>query len=171
MESNTQKIALVTGGSRGLGRETALSLAAKGVDVILTYHSKQDEAEKVVATHGRKAVALRLDTGDTKTFDIFAGAVRDALTQTWGATQFNHLVNNAGVGIYAPFAETTEEQFDTLMDMHLKGVFSDTKNAPSDGGWGRDCECFQRTCPLFHAGVRRVCRDEGRGRSSNALHG
>ncbi|MBC8142196.1 MAG: SDR family oxidoreductase [Armatimonadetes bacterium] len=126
MENTTQKIALVTGGSRGLGRETALSLAAKGVDVILTYHSKQDAAEKVVAAitaHGRKAVALKLDTGDIKSFDAFAEAVHHALTETWGATQFHHLVNNAGVGIYAPFAETTEDQFDMLMNMHFKGVF------------------------------------------------
>jgi NAD(P)-dependent dehydrogenase (short-subunit alcohol dehydrogenase family) len=120
------KIALITGGSRGLGKNMALSLATKGRDVILTYNSKKDEADAVVAeieALGRKAVALQLNVGDSKTFPAFAEAVQSALQQTWGQETFDFLVNNAGVGIHAPFAETTEEQFDQLMNIHLKGTF------------------------------------------------
>ena len=138
--TSTEKIALVTGSSRGLGRETALSLAAKGVDVIVTYHSNQADADAVVADiqkMGRKSVALKLDTGDIKSFDAFADEMRRVLSETWGATHFDFLVNNAGIGINAPFAETTEEQFDTLMNIHFKGVFFLTqKMLPllNDGG-------------------------------------
>lgn len=126
MNTTNPKIALVTGGSRGLGRETALSLAKKGVDVIITYHSKKEEADAVVASIcelNRKAVALKLDTGDVKSFDAFAGEVRGALSQIGSAERFDYLVNNAGVGVTASYAETTEEQFDLLMNIHLKGVF------------------------------------------------
>lgn len=122
----TQKIALVTGSSRGLGRETALSLAAKGVDVIVTYHSSQADADAVVASIkalNRKAVALKLDAGNVKSFDAFAEEMNRVLDQTFGAEKFDFLVNNAGIGINAPFAETTEEQFDELMNIHLKGMF------------------------------------------------
>jgi NAD(P)-dependent dehydrogenase (short-subunit alcohol dehydrogenase family) len=120
------KIAIVTGGSRGLGKEMALSLADKGRDVILTYNSKKDEAEAVVAeieAQGRKAVALQLDVSNSKTFASFAEAVKQALQETWGRDNFDFLVNNAGIGIHAPFAETTEEQFDLLMNIQFKGVF------------------------------------------------
>lgn len=122
----TQKIALITGSSRGLGKDTALSLAGKGVDVIVTYHSQADEAAAVVAAieeKGRKAVALKLDTGDVKSFDAFAGEVRRVLGEKFGAERFNFLVNNAGKGLRASFAETTEEQFDEMVNIHLK-VFS-----------------------------------------------
>ncbi len=120
------KIAIVTGGSRGLGRNTALHLARRGADVILTYRSARAEADAVVAAiaaEGRKAVALHLDTGDTAGFPAFADAVAAALADTWGTDRFDFLVNNAGVGVHAPFAETTEAQFDQLMNVHLKGVF------------------------------------------------
>ena len=123
---NTAKIALVTGSSRGLGRETALSLAQRSVDVIVTYRSKQDEAQAVVAeieAAGRKSVALQLDTGEVKSFDAFVAEMRRVLDATWGVQHFDFLVNNAGVGVHAPFEETTEEQFDELMNIHLKGVF------------------------------------------------
>jgi len=120
------KIALVTGGSRGLGKDMALSLAGKGTDLILTYNSKKAEAEEVVAAIealGRKAVALQLDVSDSGSFAAFAQSVREALTQTWERSSFDFLVNNAGIGINAPFAETTEEQFDRLMNIQLKGPF------------------------------------------------
>lgn len=124
--TGTAKLALITGGSRGLGRNAAVSLARKGVDVILTYHSRQDEAQAVVgeiAATGRKAVALRLDAGNVAGFDSFAAQVREALRTSWGRDSFDFLVNNAGIGSPAPFAQTTEAAFDQLMNIHLKGVF------------------------------------------------
>jgi NAD(P)-dependent dehydrogenase (short-subunit alcohol dehydrogenase family) len=119
-------IALVTGGSRGLGRNTALKLAERGVDVILTYHSNVVEAQAAVGqieALGRRAVALQLDVGDSARFAAFAEAVAATLRQGWQRERFDYLVNNAGLGLYAPFAEATEEQFDTLMNVHLKGPF------------------------------------------------
>lgn len=120
------KIALVTGSSRGLGKSTALNLAKKGVDVIVTYHRNAEEAAKVVAeieAVGAKAVALQLDTANTKTFDSFAGQVQQLLNDQWQTEYFDFLVNNAGTGVYSSFAEMTEEDFDRLMNIHLKGVF------------------------------------------------
>ncbi|NVN93386.1 MAG: SDR family oxidoreductase [Desulfuromonadales bacterium] len=120
------KIALVTGGSRGLGKSMSLHIAAKGNDVILTYNSKQAEAEEVVAQiekSGRKAVALALDLSDHKTFVGFAEKVKNVLAEKWQRSDFDYLVNNAGIGINAPFMETTEEQFDRLMNIHFKGTF------------------------------------------------
>lgn len=122
----TQKIALITGGSRGLGKNTALHLAQKGVDVIITYLSRADDAHEVVSEIeklGRKAVALQLDTGNTKQFAEFAQALSKALSEKWQRETFDFLVNNAGIGINKPFAETTEDDFDTLMNMHFKGVY------------------------------------------------
>lgn len=124
--TNNTKIALVTGASRGLGKNTALALAKKGVDVIVTYLSSEAEANSVVsaiAQTGGKAVALQLDTDNTKTFDGFVVQVKQALQNKWQTEQINFLVNNAGTGIYAPFAETTEEDFDRMMNIHVKGVF------------------------------------------------
>ena len=137
---STNKIALVTGGSRGLGKNMALSLAKKGINVILTYNSKKDEALAVVAEiekAGQKAEALQLSAGDTKSFDAFYGQVKTVLKETFSADKFDFLINNAGIGIYAPFADTTEEQFDELMNIHLKGVFFLTQKALpfiNDGG-------------------------------------
>ncbi|MGE4528265.1 MAG: SDR family NAD(P)-dependent oxidoreductase [Rhodospirillaceae bacterium] len=122
----SSKIALITGGSRGLGRNAALHLARAGVDIVLTYHSRRAEAEAVaaeIADFGRKAVALQLDVGESAGFPAFAQALAAALAGTWGRTSFDFLVNNAGIGINAPFAETTEAQFDQLMNIHLKGAF------------------------------------------------
>lgn len=119
-------ITLITGGSRGLGRNTALSVARRGGDVVLTYHSRAEDAQAVVAeieAMGRKAVALQLDTGKVADFPAFADTLRTALSKTWGRADFDHLVNNAGHGDYAAFAETTEAQFDRLVDVHVKGVF------------------------------------------------
>ncbi|RTL74162.1 MAG: SDR family oxidoreductase [Bradyrhizobiaceae bacterium] len=120
------KIALITGGSRGLGHNTALSLARKGVDVAITYHSNQAEADATVAAIkalGRNAAALQLDTGAIKTFPDFAARLKTSLKDNWGAAQFDYLVNNAGIGINKPFAETTEADFDRLMNINLKGVY------------------------------------------------
>ena len=119
-------IALVTGGSRGLGRNTALKLAARGVDVILTYRSRRDEADTVVAQiekAGARAVALPLNVGDSGTFPAFAALVRERLATLWQRERFDFLVNNAGIGVHAPFADTSEAQFDELVNVHLKGTF------------------------------------------------
>jgi NAD(P)-dependent dehydrogenase (short-subunit alcohol dehydrogenase family) len=123
--NNSVKIALVTGGSRGLGKNTALKLAEHGNDVILTYRSSRADADEVVKQierSGRRAAALPLDVELSATFTDFAAKVRDAL-KAWQRDRFDFLVNNAGIGIHASFAETTEAQFDQLMNIHLKGVF------------------------------------------------
>ncbi|WP_300675117.1 SDR family oxidoreductase [Soonwooa sp.] len=130
--STENKIALVTGGSRGLGKNMALSLAKKGVDVVLTYNSNKEEADKVVAeiqNLGQNAAAFQLDAGNVKSFDAFIKEVTNHLTEKTGKPNFNYLVNNAGTALYAPFAETTEEQFDNAVNIHYKGVFFLTQKA------------------------------------------
>jgi len=122
----TNKIALITGGSRGLGKNTALAMAKQGIDVVLTYQSKQAAAQAVVdeiTALGRKAVALQLDVAQVKTFAAFSAQLKQALQTQWQATQFDYLVNNAGTGIHAPFAETTEQMFDDMVNIHLKSTF------------------------------------------------
>jgi NAD(P)-dependent dehydrogenase (short-subunit alcohol dehydrogenase family) len=126
MSTTTVPIALVTGGSRGLGKSTALHLAKRGTDVILTYKSGGAEAEATVAeieSMGRRAQALPLDVSKSTTFVEFAIRLRDALARNWQRDKLNFLVNNAGIGIHANFADTTEAQFDELVNIHLKGVF------------------------------------------------
>jgi NAD(P)-dependent dehydrogenase (short-subunit alcohol dehydrogenase family) len=126
MSTTTVPIALVTGGSRGLGRSTALHLAKHGTDVILTYKSGRAEAEATVAeieSMGRRAHALPLDVAKSTTFVEFAIRLRDVLAKNWQRDKVNFLVNNAGIGIHANFADTTEAQFDELVNIHLKGVF------------------------------------------------
>ena len=120
------KIAIITGGSRGLGKNTALALAKKGVDVIITYHSQQAEAADVVAQiekMGQKAIAIQLDVADSQSFADFANQVKGALKQKWNSDHFDFLVNNAGTGVHTSFTETTEAQFDQMVNEHLKGVF------------------------------------------------
>lgn len=135
-----RKIAILTGASRGLGKNAALHLAKKGVDLIITYHSQADEAEKVVAeieTSGAKAVALKLDVSQSDTFAAFAEEVQSVLQSKWQRTSFDYLVNNAGTGINVPFTETSEAQFDMMMNIHLKGVYFLTQKLVSlikDGG-------------------------------------
>lgn len=137
---STPKIALITGGSRGLGKNMAQHLAAKGIDVLLTYHRKKDEADAVVAelrTQGRRAAALQLDAGNAGSFDAFFEQVNTTLRATFQAERFDFLINNAGVGLYAPFAATTEAQFDEMVDVHLKAPFFLTQKALpllADGG-------------------------------------
>lgn len=136
----TQKIALVTGGSRGLGKNMAIALAKKGNDIIITYNSKKAEADEVVAeieSLGQKAVALQFDVSNTQTFDGFIAQLATVLEKKWQKKTFNFLINNAGIGINIPFASTTEEQFDLLTNIHFKGVyFLIQKTLPliADGG-------------------------------------
>lgn len=118
-------IVLITGGSRGLGRSMALHLAQHGSDILLTYRSEAGAAKTVVAAIealGRRAHALPLDVGDAGTFSAFFDAVRSTLAG-WGRDRFDALVNNGGMGVHAAFADTTEAQFDALMNVHLKGPF------------------------------------------------
>lgn len=119
-------IALITGGSRGLGRNAALHVARAGTDVILTYRSQAAEAQAVVAeieALGRRALALPLDVADSRSFATFARQVQVVLATHWQRERFDFLVNNAGIGIHASFMETTEAQFDELVNIHLKGTF------------------------------------------------
>jgi NAD(P)-dependent dehydrogenase (short-subunit alcohol dehydrogenase family) len=120
------KIALVTGGSRGLGKNMALRLAEYGNDVILTYHSQQEAADTVVkeiTARGQKAVALRYTAEDIGSLEAFVGDVSNCLQKHWGASQFDFLVNNAGIGATIPFAEVTENDFDRFLNIHFKSVY------------------------------------------------
>ena len=135
-----QRIAIVTGGSRGLGKNAVLKLAAQGTDIIFTYNSQHDAALQVVAEvekTGAKAVALQLNVSETASFAVFAEQVKNQLKQVWGRETFDYLVNNAGIGLYAPFAETSEALFDELMNIHFKGPFFLTQQLlplMADGG-------------------------------------
>lgn len=125
MTQPNAKIAIVTGGSRGIGRSTVLSLANQGIDSILTYKSNREEADKVVSLvreTGQRAVALQLDTGKVSTFDSFVQSLGNAL-QEMGAVRFDYLVNNAGISHHNAFEKTTEEELDQLYEVHVKGVF------------------------------------------------
>jgi len=152
---SVNKIALITGGSRGLGKNMAVSLAQKGNDVIITYNSKKEEALAVVAqieALGQKAAALQLNTGQIGRFDEFTTELANVLEDTFGAAKFDFLVNNAGVGIHQPFAEYTEANFDTLLNIHFKGVFFLT----------------QKLLPLINDGGRIINLSSGLARFSMA---
>jgi len=137
---SNSKIALVTGGSRGLGKDMAQNLAKKGLDVILTYHSQQAEAEAVVAeitALGQRAVALQLDTSNVSTFGAFFEQVQAALRDTFDTDRFDFLINNAGTGLYQPYPQVSEQQFDDMLNIHFKGPFFLTQQALpllNDGG-------------------------------------
>jgi NAD(P)-dependent dehydrogenase (short-subunit alcohol dehydrogenase family) len=138
--ATNSKIALVTGGSRGLGKNAALQLAQKGIDVILTYRTNKQEAEAVVATiqqNGQKAAALQLDVADTKSFDGFIQQLTTILKKDFGTDRFNFLINNAGIDGTSPVTSTSEELFDSLFNVHLKGTYFLTQKALpilADGG-------------------------------------
>lgn len=122
----SRKIALITGASRGLGKNAALHLAAQGFDIIGTYHSKADEAQAllpILEQSGARAAMLQLDVGNTASFEAFAAALKQTLERDFGRDRLDLLVNNAGIGINAPFAKTSEAQFDQLLNIQLKGPF------------------------------------------------
>lgn len=128
----TPKIVLVTGGSRGLGKNMALSLAQKGNDVIITYNSKETEAQDVVSEIkklGRNSAAIQLSVDESDGFEAFFAKVSSTLQSEFNATKFDYLVNNAGIGIYSPFAEFSEADFDKLFKIHLKAPFFLTQKA------------------------------------------
>lgn len=135
-----RKIALITGASRGLGKSTALHLAAQGIDIIGTYNSRADEAQALVAeieSLGGRAAMLQLDVGQSEGFAAFSGEVAKVLNQHFDRPRFDFLVNNAGVGVHANFVDTTVAQFDLLMNVHLKGPFFLTQTLlplMNDGG-------------------------------------
>ncbi len=148
------KIALITGGSRGLGKDMALNLGKDGIDVIITYNSQKDEALKVVEDikeFGRKATALPFNAGNVAGLPNFITSVKSALKNIFETEAFDFLINNAGIGLHASFAETTEEQFDTLMNIHFKGVFFLT----------------QKALPLINDGGRIINISTGLARFSN----
>jgi NAD(P)-dependent dehydrogenase (short-subunit alcohol dehydrogenase family) len=134
------KIVIVTGGSRGLGASTAIECARKGMGVIVTYKSnpgKADEVMKTISESGGTAAALKLDVGDTSSFPAFRDAVTTRLQNVWNRGDFDYLVNNAGYGLFNPIATVTEEQFDGLFNVHLKGPFFLTQTLlplMADGG-------------------------------------
>lgn len=119
-------IALVTGGSRGLGKNAALKIAQKGLDVIITYRSNREEADAVVSeikAIGQNAVAFQLDTKNSKSFDAFVKEVTDHVKENTGSPNIDFLINNAGTALYSPITDVTEEQLDDIVDIHFKGVF------------------------------------------------
>lgn len=134
------KIAIVTGGSRGLGKNMAIALAKKGLDVVITYNSNKEAADGVVAeikNIGRKAKAFQLNTSDITGFDAFIADVNTWTTKEYGTQGFDYLINNAGTALYAPVTDVTEQQMDGIFNIHYKGVFFLTQKAlrvMNDGG-------------------------------------
>jgi NAD(P)-dependent dehydrogenase (short-subunit alcohol dehydrogenase family) len=144
------KIAIITGGSRGLGRNTAVNLLRRGADVIFTYYSNRTEAGALIGeaeAMGRNASGFRLDTANIYSFDGFLADVRKTL-QSWGRDGFGFLVNNAGISLHAAFDQTTEAQFDGIFNVHVKGVYFLT----------------QKLLPLMHDGGRIVNISSGLAR-------
>lgn len=138
--STKNKIALVTGGSRGIGRNSAIAIAKKGLDVVITYNTNKDAADKVVSeieSRGQKAYAIQLDTSNIKLFDNFTKQVSELLKQKTGSANIDFLINNAGTALYMPFTDVTEEQMDAIYNIHYKGVFFLTQKLlplMNDGG-------------------------------------
>jgi len=126
------KIALVTGGSRGLGKSMALSIAKKGLNIVLTYNSNEKKAKEVIAEIeklGQQAIAIQLNVTDFSKFDEFFVYVQKSIKSKFGTDKIDYLINNAGIGINKPFAETTEEQLDTLYNIQFKGTYLLTQSA------------------------------------------
>src|SRR5258708_19685357 len=145
---HSNKIGLITGGRRGLGRNTALKLARDGADVIVTYRERQDEGKAVLAEIeqlGSKAALLQLDVANTAGFDAFAKTVAETLQDRWQRKDFDFLINNAGIDVYSLFGQTTEDAFDRLLNVHFRGVYFLT----------------QRMLPLVANGGRIVCTSTG----------
>lgn len=156
-DNHPTPIALVTGGSRGIGRNIALRLGERGSDVIITFNSREDAAREVVdqlTAMGRKAIALRLDVADSSSFGAFAETVQAKLREVWKRDRLDHLVNNAGDGLHASFVDTTEAQFDRIVDVHLKSVFFLT----------------QRLLPLLADGGRILNISSGLTQRTSAFH-
>jgi NAD(P)-dependent dehydrogenase (short-subunit alcohol dehydrogenase family) len=152
MDNTNNKTAIITGGSRGLGRNTALKLARRRADIIFTYHSNAAEAQSLVReaeTMGVKAAAVQLDTSDVKAFDGFVREVGKTL-RGWGRERFDYLVNNAGTSLHKPFEQTTEAEFDQIVNVHFKGVYFLT----------------QKLLPLMNNGGRIVNISSGLARFS-----
>ena len=163
--STKNKIALITGGSRGLGKNMALAIARKGIDVVITYHTNEAAANAVVAeiqSLGHKAFALQLDTAATKSFDAFINSLTDRLTKENGAPHFDFLINNAGTALYAMAADTREEQLDDIFNIHYKGVSLSER-------WRRHHQYFIRSCPHGLSGLIGICFHEGGGGSALPL--
>lgn len=128
------KIAVVTGGSRGLGKDMALALGRKGIDVIITYRNKEAEAGTVVneiIAQGRKAAALQLDMADFASLDNFVQRLQNCLQEQWGQANFDFLINNAGMGANVPFLQATEEVFDNFLNVHFKSIYFLTQKSVS----------------------------------------
>lgn len=152
--STVQKIALVTGGSRGLGKDMAISIARRGIDVILTYRNKEAEAletVKEIIALGRKAMALPLDMGNVQSLDGFVQQLQQVLQSNWGKDHFDFLVNNAGMGATVPFLQVTEDVFDDFLNVHFKSVYFLT----------------QKTVPFINEGGRIINISTGTTRFSN----
>ena len=130
MKNNTNKLVLLTGGSRGLGKESALQLAKKGFDVIITFQSNKVEAEnvaKAINDIGKKSAILQLDVSKSESFDEFVSNLKETLNKNFHTTKIDALVNNAGSAYYSPIVETTEAAFDAMSSIHLKAPFFLTK--------------------------------------------
>jgi NAD(P)-dependent dehydrogenase (short-subunit alcohol dehydrogenase family) len=152
--STSNKIALVTGASRGLGKDMAISLARKGLDLVLTYRTNEVEANQTVEeirALGRKAVAIRLDMSDFGSLDGFVDEVINALTRGWNSDRLDFLVNNAGMGATVPFLQVTEELFTEFLNVHFKGIYFLT----------------QKLVPYMNAGGRIINISTGTTRFSN----
>jgi NAD(P)-dependent dehydrogenase (short-subunit alcohol dehydrogenase family) len=152
--STEQKIAVVTGGSRGLGKDMAISIARKGIDVVLTYRNKETEAQetvKQIAALGRKAVALQLNMADVASLDGFIKQLQETLQTNWNSSHFDFLINNAGMGATVPFLEVTETVFDDFLNVHFKAVYFLT----------------QKSVPMINEGGRIINISTGTTRFSN----